>query len=991
MKARFLYILFLLLANPLFAQQPVTIQLTEKDGLPDIEFYDLLEDHEGFIWLAADKGLYRYDGKSFVNYTHPDKRGLSVFGLFEDEKGRIWCNNISGQFFYVEKGKLVLFTDLKDELKGQLPEFVIQKQYLFAFSEKGIFKIDTQTKKQLIIKDAYSNSPYYGNPFQYQNQLYFALTNQIKTVEGNQIKSVFNFIDKEIEPKNNAFCNFGTGLFFSSLIGNKQHFFIKENNTNSFKTLEVPSQLIDKTIIHILLKNNLIWFCTNQGIVVCSWDNATHQIEYKNTYLPNEYITQIIEDKNNHFWFSSLRNGVFVLPNIYVKKLQLSENIQQITTMATIDANYIAFGTPDGKVGLLDTQTSKTITFPLLSSTKISQITYNPSYKALFISQESQSYLWSLTEGKIYNNPYFTASKEMIFTPNNDLLNASYDRASMMQNPFEQFAISSHKIQFRKPLFINKETSFPVTDLRKKRAYTCFYSTKENAKYVGFVDELIQFDNTNKETPIRYKNQPIFAIDIEETNDGTLWISTFKDGILKIKDKKVVGNFTTANGLLSNQTGKLKSDGDLLWIITDQGIQVLNTKNNTFKKCTKNDGLETYSISDIEILGNQVYLSSNKGIYVMDKTKSFKTPLTPKIYFTNVQIQERDTLLQPNYKLAFDKNGIRIGFNSNGFQTTENISYQYRLIGLNNTWLPLEKGIDFVRYSSLPSGDFVFEVKAINQNGIASPPISMKITVETPFWQKWWFYIGLSLLLVSFVWGYFKTRLVRVEKEKQILLEKAETDKELIFSQLENLRSQMNPHFIFNALNSIQEYIVTNEKETASAFLVKFSRLIRIYLEHSRESEVPLEEELKALQLYLQLEKDRFEDALDYFITVDEKIDTITTKIPSLFLQPYIENALKHGLLHKKDNRILTISFGLKDTKNELICMINDNGIGREASELLNHKRAHLHKSFATSANLKRVELINKTREKKTSVTIEDLFDDNNNSKGTEVTITIPF
>ena len=95
MKSKFLLFILLLFAVQLWAQQPVTIQLTEKDGLPDIEFYDVLEDKNGFVWLAADKGLFRYDGKTFLNFSHPQKRGLSVFGLFEDAEGRIWCNTIS--------------------------------------------------------------------------------------------------------------------------------------------------------------------------------------------------------------------------------------------------------------------------------------------------------------------------------------------------------------------------------------------------------------------------------------------------------------------------------------------------------------------------------------------------------------------------------------------------------------------------------------------------------------------------------------------------------------------------------------------------------------------------------------------------------------------------------------------------------------------------------------------------------------------------------
>ena len=984
------YYIFLFLTNLIFAQQPVTIQLTEKDGLPDIEFYDILEDHNGFIWFAADKGLYRYDGKSFLNFTNPNKRGLSVFGLFEDDKGRLWCNNISGQFFYVDNDKLQIFTDLKDDLNGQLPEFVVQNNHLIAFSEKGVFKINLNTKKKHIVSDTSIKSPYYGSPFCYNDKLYFNLANKIMTFESANLKinSVYT-VSEKIIPQKNGFCKLNEDLFCFSYSEGKQHFFIQGKNKKSFVKLIVPKELKDKTIQRVVQKDDLIWFCTNQGIIVCTWNG--NSLSYKNTYLLTEFITKIIKDQNNNYWFTSLRNGVFVMPNIYIKKVSLPENTVQITNMCVTNDDNLTYGTPDGKIGTLNTTDFHGNQFSLLTNTKVSQLVYNKQYKTLFISQESQSYFWNLNLGTITNLPFFQASKATTIANANSLLNASYDRASVLQNPFAAFKSNPKNEGYKKPVFIDSKTTSNIKDIRLKRAYTCLYSSKNNSNYIGFVDELIQFDSNLKETIIRYKNQPIFAIDLTETQDHIIWVSTFKDGILGIKDTKVVYNFTTQNGLLSNQTGKLKSDRNTLWITTEQGLQLLDIKSKTFKNITKNDGLDTYSVSDIEILGNKVFLSSNKGIYLLEKNKCFKNYTTPKIYFTNVNIQEKDTVLRNNYKLDFDKNAIKISFNANGFQTSESIVYQYRLLGLNDKWLTLEKGINFVRYSSLPSGNFVFEVKAMNKNGMFSAKKSMQITIEAPFWQKWWFYVLGSLSIIFVAGYYFRMQIKRTEKEKQIAIEKAEIDKELIFSQLENLRSQMNPHFIFNALNSIQEYIITNEKQTASAFLVKFSRLIRIYLEHSRESEVQLNEELKALQLYLELEKDRFEDSLEYSLTIANEINTTQILIPSLFIQPYIENALKHGLLHKKDNRILSISFELNKEKDSLICTILDNGIGRVASTELNKKRAHLHKSFATSANEKRVELINKIRTKKASVFIADLYDENQKALGTKVVITMPF
>ena len=979
-------ILCLLCVNILFAQQPVTIQLTEKDGLPDIEFYDLLEDKDGFIWLAADKGLFRYDGKTFVNFSHPSKRGLSVFGLCTDTQGRVWCNNISGQFFFVTKNKLNLFTDLKADLKGKLPEFYLTSNHLIALAEKGVFTIDLKSKKKQITSDPTTNSPFYCAPYLFKNQLYFMLNHWVKTKIGNQLKTLFTTNKDATESGKSVFFSLSNKLFLTRFIKNNTYFYIQET-PNSFKEISTPKELQTKTIIKVLFQDQLVWFCTNQGVVVCSWNGT--EFKYQNNYLPEEFITKALKDKEGNYWFSTLRNGVFVMPNIFVTKIALPKIEQNISSLCAVENKYIIYGTPEGKMGFVTVLNHSVTPFNLPSNSKVAQLFYNTTYKSLLINQEEECTIWNLNKGTLYPTNYITVSKGMSDAGNNTLLNASFDRASIIQNAFSDFEKTPILSPIKTPLFNNQRIRINSSNLRIKRAYSCFYSPKNRKKYIGFIDNLLEMDSQGKSVPIRYNKQPIFAIDIQQTENGVLWVSTFKDGVLGIKNGRVVKRYTTQNGLLSNQTDQLKADGNSLWIVTSEGIQKVNTHNHTWQNLTKSDGIETYNISGIEIINTMVYLASNKGLVVVDQNNCFKPKKALNVYFSNIEIQEKDTLLAPYYKLDYDKNAIKFTFNTNGYNTNESVVYRYRLLGLNSAWIPLERGVNFVRYSSLPSGDFIFQVQAFKPNGSSSNIAPIKIKITAPFWQKWWFYVLLSVSIVGMIWIYFKSRLQRTLREKQIALAKAETDNELIYSQLENLRSQMNPHFIFNALNSIQEYIITNDKKTASVFLVKFSRLIRIYLEHSRESEVPLHEEIKALQLYLDLEKDRFEDTLSFEINIDSAINTFENFVPSLFIQPYVENAVKHGLLHKKSNRKLWVKFELDHQGQHLICTLIDNGIGRAASAIVNQQNRKDHRSFATSANQKRIELINKTRSQKTSVEIKDLIE-NGTIQGTIVIITIP-
>ena len=210
----------------------------------------------------------------------------------------------------------------------------------------------------------------------------------------------------------------------------------------------------------------------------------------------------------------------------------------------------------------------------------------------------------------------------------------------------------------------------------------------------------------------------------------------------------------------------------------------------------------------------------------------------------------------------------------------------------------------------------------------------------------------------------------------------------LLGSQLPALRSQMNPHFIFNALNSIQDYILSNQKEFAGDYLGKFADLMRIYLNHSKLETLSLADEVKALNLYLELEKLRFEDSLDFSLDVDANLDQDSIRLPSLIIQPFVENAIKHGLLHKSGERILRVAFSQRG--NNLICLVEDNGVGRAKSEEINAQRRPDHESHASSAIQQRIALLNKSKDSAIQVSYNDLCNANGKALGTSVEIRIP-
>lgn len=256
------------------------------------------------------------------------------------------------------------------------------------------------------------------------------------------------------------------------------------------------------------------------------------------------------------------------------------------------------------------------------------------------------------------------------------------------------------------------------------------------------------------------------------------------------------------------------------------------------------------------------------------------------------------------------------------------------------------------------------------------------------FWQRDSAYIILFFCITVGSSLYVRYLLGKRHKKHQTDIERVRVEKELQRSQLQALKVQMNPHFMFNALNCIQEFILMNEKTQAMRYLGKFSDLMRMTLDMSEEESVRLSDEIKSLRVYLELEALRFGDDLNVDIQIDNRLKPKYIHVPSMLIQPYVENALKHGLLHKKGKKKLEINFRLEEEKKVLFCTVNDNGIGRGQSEQIESHRNH--KPFATSATRRRLELLNADRDSAISVRYTDKKNEMGESTGTTVILEVP-
>lgn len=358
-----------------------------------------------------------------------------------------------------------------------------------------------------------------------------------------------------------------------------------------------------------------------------------------------------------------------------------------------------------------------------------------------------------------------------------------------------------------------------------------------------------------------------------------------------------------------------------------------------------------------------------------------------KTTITNIQLAFRDTALADSSILPYSLNNISFYFDGICLTNPDKVLYTYILDGHEKVWSPPTSN-NFVKYDNLPAGKYTFKVKSCNNEGIWNiEPVTFYFVVKPPFYKTWWFIAFCLIGITGVIILIFRIRLYQIKQKQKLEFEQ---QVEISKAELKALRAQMNPHFVFNSLNSIQHYILNSKGDEAVRYLNKFAKLIRIILNNSEKPTVTINEDIEAITLYMELEKMRFDNKFDYSIHVDSEIDGDYEEIPPMLIQPYLENAILHGINPKEGRGNITIT--IKQDSQYIKISIVDDGIGREKSEALQNIRA---KSKHTSLGMKitkdRVRILNTMHQSHLSVNIIDLYNQQHDAIGTQVDIYIPY
>jgi hypothetical protein len=359
-----------------------------------------------------------------------------------------------------------------------------------------------------------------------------------------------------------------------------------------------------------------------------------------------------------------------------------------------------------------------------------------------------------------------------------------------------------------------------------------------------------------------------------------------------------------------------------------------------------------------------------------------------KTIIQSIRLMNEDTLLANGTKLPHDYNTVSFYYRGICLTNPDRVLYERKLEGLeqDKEW-SAPSTENYIKYTNLAPGKYTFRIRSCNNEGIwNTKETSFTFSIRTPFYLTWWFLLLCCVGLFTLIYVTFMVRIYNIKKKQR---QEFERKVEMSKIELKALRSQMNPHFIFNSLNSIQHYIFHTRSDEAIKYLNKFARLVRIILNNSEKPTVTVGEDIEALRLYLELEQMRFEGKFDYEIIIDESVDADYDIMPPLLMQPYVENAILHGLNPKPVKGKLTIS--LNSRNNFLICTITDNGIGREkAAEIRRTMPFIRHKSLGMKITEDRLKILNEINNSQLSVTITDLKDEHNEATGTMVELFVP-
>lgn len=1017
-----LFIVGLCNAHTLFGQQEIKFRkYTVDDGLPNNIGYKMFQDSKGYLWVGTDNGLGRFDGKDWKIYNTED--GLSSpfpIAMQEAEDGALWISSWKG-------GLDILQGDSISHVNVEGGDIKINGLNLINNHEVLVWNFSTISKYQKHADGKWRSSGNYTPRLDSNNK--FCLKPREDLADTRILLSSHEVAVSAISNQRTLIYGLFSGVYECKKNFNIELFF------------EAPSK---KDTIYGFFEapDKALWFTSKQKIYKLDESGQTQTFSkglpneriYSINVVANKYayiITGDVRYRSSKLYYydfttekSLLLNDILGLESQPAHMIQDAELNVWLTTdgvglYCLYPSLFRHYGKKDGLVHSFVNTVESTSKEGVLVGTKNGLFTLQND----FFGKEK---LYGRIPGRHHDDNLFTITDVLVSHNNPEKIWAVGTNIGISKTNehfyFNDSVVGGDRLMHDDDGVMLIQTSinnlkalYPIKGLepyKDNNAPECFYAcywyrfsgeiqfgeayhTKKRKLY------LLEYQADEQQSLYRfgqdYEKKLIFSQfpskrvnSIYEDMDYNLWVGT-DNGLYWLRKKpdgsgyELGWHYTEADGLISKRCRKLlMDDNGLLWIGTPHGLMYFNGKQ--FTTYTSKTGLIDNTITALHLdYEKNLWVGTGHGVSKMnisEKPNIIRAPLpAPVLNLEKISVNGSDFSIA-SVPSQFEYNTeLSFYFKAVTFLYPEKLQYQYQLN--EGKWVSIQDNA--LTFSLLQPGVYRLQLRVKKLNSNWCEPVVFTFKILSPWWFTWWAICLYIIVLVSLFLGVMaiQRKRIKLKEEERIRINKTFTELEL-----KALQAQMNPHFIFNALNSIQGFILDSDELKANDYLSSFSQLMRMYLESSKSKYISVGQEVKLLALYIELESLRFGDRLTFSIDADPLITNEEYKIPGMLVQPYVENAINHGLSYKKESGTLNVSF-IKEP-DCICCIVEDDGVGRKKALEIRQKMKKQHRSRAMQIVDERLVALNSMDKVEVNIVVEDKKDEHGEGAGTKVIIKFP-
>ncbi len=1019
-----------------FAGQTYSIEILGKDkGFEKSNFISITQDKAGFLWFCTQTGLIQYTGANTKKYIpeSADSSGLLAefyYQAYEDAQQFLWLASRNG-FYRMDASRRQVMAFFKEKNNpNSIPNnrvfslLAYNDSLLFLSCDRsGIVQFNTRKLKAERISPkiehtAIDEDRFWVRQYYLHSDTCVFLRTNTGYLQYNPVRRVVSDIRdttvnmQQIRGMSSLFKDQDGFFWFTDEQGNLWRWWPGKSLDAVVDAILQPALLEGENNFFDLDAQHLLISTAVQNFVLDKTDFRLELLELRSRLeddLGKTTITSFFRADDGNL-FLGFRNGFLGQINPQQQQFQykplVSNTENPLNVAFIIDdtlyqkryfTNYLG-----NDFFVEDLQTGSIIKIPKLSLSRIS------SNRILF---DSQGRLWAVqNEGVVEID---RQTQALTFYKPDEPAWMFFD---MVEIGPGDFMVGS----FRNGLYHFKPDEGMYSKVPETggwistQIFSLFFDNQHNILWIGTVrNGLFRYDIATAQfmqylpeldNPKSIGGDWVRSLVIDQ--QGYLWMTTDPMGLSRFDyhapEQEAFRNFSIQDGLPSNHASGLVVSADgTLWLSSLNGLASINPLTFEIKHWPIEKGAYNYRFHYANLSvnhRNQVLIGTEKGYLQFDPERLMINTVPPKVYLTDFTVMDKHQrklpvgLGQDAVRLRYHENYFNIEFAVINFTEPERNKVFYQLEGDRSGWQPIGN-TNQIYFSKVSPGSYTFRLKAHNGDGVWSEnEISIPIVIRPPFWRTNWFTALFALVLAAIAYLAFRYRLNHLLRENKLKTEKqmlkSEMEREMATLEMTALRAQMNPHFIFNCLNSINRFIIVNDNDTASEYLTKFSRLIRQVLDNSRSEKISLEREINTLQLYIQMEKLRFVDKFDFNIHIDEALDLHQTFIQPMMVQPYIENAIWHGLMPLQEGGQLKISF--KKMSDQLVVSVEDNGIGRQRSQAMKTMQRMPRRSHGMRVTAERLAILNKKVDAKAEIIVTDLHNHYEKPCGTRVDLLLP-